>query len=42
MSVPGGPKDDLRNDRRCGFNVVHAREVDRVGVQGVVKRIRER
>ncbi|EGY17449.1 proclavaminate amidinohydrolase [Verticillium dahliae VdLs.17] len=35
-------KGDLRNDARCGFAVVTARDIDALGVQGVVSRIRER
>jgi agmatinase len=30
---------DLRNDARCGFSYVRAREIDSIGVRGVVKRI---
>ncbi|KAM0635180.1 hypothetical protein ACHAPW_001963 [Verticillium nonalfalfae] len=35
-------KGDLRNDARCGFAMVTARDIDALGVQGVVSRIRER
>lgn len=30
---------DLDNDARCGFSIVRAREIDRIGVKGVVDRI---
>lgn len=33
---------DLNNDLRCGFKYVRAREIDVIGVKGVVKRIIER
>ena len=36
------PKEDLRNDLRCGFDIIKARDVDRIGVDGVVKRLKER
>ncbi|KAM0276845.1 hypothetical protein ACHAQH_006321 [Verticillium albo-atrum] len=35
-------KGDLRNDVRCGFEMVTARDIDRLGAQGVVSKIRER
>lgn len=35
-------KSDLRNDLRCGFEIVKARDIDRIGVDGVIQRIRER
>ena len=36
------PKGDLRNDLRCGFEIVHAREIDYIGVKGVIQRIMAR
>jgi agmatinase len=30
---------DLKNDARCGFSYIRAREIDVVGVQGIVDRI---
>lgn len=30
---------DLNNDLRCGFNIVRARELDKIGVDNVVKKI---
>ncbi|KAL9108838.1 MAG: hypothetical protein Q9227_006495 [Pyrenula ochraceoflavens] len=35
-------KGDLKNDRRCGFEIVTARDIDRIGVQGVIERLKER
>jgi agmatinase len=35
-------KGDLRNDRRCGFDIVKARDIDRIGVDGVIERLKER
>lgn len=36
------PKADLRNDLRCGFEIVTARDLDRLGVPGVLKKLRDR
>ncbi|KAL5336590.1 agmatinase 1 [Aspergillus crustosus] len=36
------PKADLRNDLRCGFSLITARDLDRLGIDGVVERIRSR
>jgi len=36
------PKDDLRNDLRCGFEIVTARDLDRLGVAGVLEKLRDR
>uniref|UniRef100_A0A060T2A6 ARAD1C29810p n=1 Tax=Blastobotrys adeninivorans TaxID=409370 RepID=A0A060T2A6_BLAAD len=33
---------DLENDHRCGFDIVLAREIDSIGVQGIVNKIRDR
>jgi agmatinase len=35
-------KGDLRNDRRCGFDILRARDIDRVGVNGIINRLKER
>ena len=32
----------MRNDLRCGFEIVRARDIDRVGTQGVIEKLRER
>ncbi|KAL6710053.1 hypothetical protein ACN47E_009844 [Coniothyrium glycines] len=36
------PKGDLRNDKRCGFDIVRARDIDRVTVAGVIERLKSR
>ncbi|KAL5117880.1 hypothetical protein ACEQ8H_004198 [Pleosporales sp. CAS-2024a] len=36
------PKDDLRNDLRCGFEMIKAGDMDRFGVHGVIERLRKR
>ncbi|KAL4991917.1 arginase family-domain-containing protein [Aspergillus falconensis] len=36
------PKDDIRNDIRCGFSIIKARDLDRLGVAGVVAEIKAR
>ena len=36
------PKGDLRNDLRCGFEIVKARDIDRYGVSGVIERLKSR
>ena len=33
---------DLDNDARCGFNYIRARQMDTLGVEGIVKQIVER
>lgn len=35
------PTYDLHNDARCGFSYIRAREIDAIGVEGVVERIVE-
>lgn len=35
-------KGDLRNDMRCGFEIVTARDIDRIGVGGVIRKLKER
>lgn len=35
-------KGDLRNDLRCGFTIITARDLDRIGVSGMISRIKER
>ncbi|KAH7395277.1 arginase family protein [Phaeosphaeria sp. MPI-PUGE-AT-0046c] len=36
------PKKDVRNDLRCGFEMIKAREIDRLGIQGVIDRLKKR
>jgi agmatinase len=36
------PKKDVRNDLRCGFEMIKARDVDRLGVQEVIKILKSR
>lgn len=36
------PKGDVRNDRRCGFEIVKARDIDRTGVRGIIERLKNR
>jgi agmatinase len=36
------PKGDARNDIRCGFEMVRARDIDRLGVAGVIERLQKR
>ena len=33
---------DLDNDQRCGFNYIRAREIDSLGIDGIVERIVKR
>lgn len=35
-------KGDIRNDLRCGFDMIKAREIDRIGIAGVVDRLKRR
>ncbi|RFU26854.1 hypothetical protein B7463_g9481, partial [Scytalidium lignicola] len=36
------PKRDITNDRRCGFEIVTARDIDRLGMKGVIDKLKER
>ncbi|KAL7906128.1 arginase family domain-containing protein [Trichoderma velutinum] len=36
------PKADMRNDRRCGFDTITARDVDTKGVKSIIDQIRQR
>ncbi|RMZ41033.1 agmatinase 1 [Aspergillus flavus] len=36
------PKGDIRNDIRCGFEIIKARDLDRVGINGIVDQIKAR
>ncbi|KAK0642554.1 Guanidinobutyrase [Lasiodiplodia hormozganensis] len=36
------PKEDVRNDVRCGFDIVKATDIDRLGTQGIIDRLKER
>ncbi|KAF1846556.1 Arginase/deacetylase [Cucurbitaria berberidis CBS 394.84] len=36
------PKGDLRNDLRCGFEMIRARDIDRYGVSGVIDSLKKR
>ncbi|KAK4226984.1 Arginase/deacetylase [Podospora fimiseda] len=36
------PKKDIRNDIRCGFEIITAREIDRIGPSGIAQKIKER
>ena len=36
------PKGDIRNDLRCGFEMIKARDIDRLGVAGVIEKLKER
>ncbi|GAD98044.1 conserved hypothetical protein [Paecilomyces variotii No. 5] len=33
---------DLDNDARCGFDIIKARDIDEIGVKGIIKRIKDR
>lgn len=36
------PKADLRNDLRCGFEMIKARDIDLYRAQGVIERLKKR
>ncbi|KAF2017138.1 Arginase/deacetylase [Aaosphaeria arxii CBS 175.79] len=36
-----GPSD-YENDGYCGFSIVEAREIDKIGIDGIIKKIKER
>ena len=35
-------KGDIRNDLRCGFEIIKARDIDRIGVNGIIQKLMER
>ncbi|KAI5369503.1 Putative ureohydrolase [Septoria linicola] len=35
-------KYDLKNDKACGFNILRARDLDRLGTQGFIDRLKDR
>lgn len=35
-------KYDWKNDRRCGFEIVTARDIDRIGVAGIIEKLKAR
>lgn len=35
-------KHDLKNDRKCGFEMITARDIDRLSPQGVIEKIKRR
>lgn len=35
-------KGDVRNDIRCGFEMVKARDIDRIGVSGIIEKLKSR
>jgi len=32
----------MRNDVRCGFDTIKARDIDRIGIEGIINRLKER
>jgi len=36
------PKGDIKNDIRCGFEIIKAREIDLYGAQGVIDALKKR
>ncbi|KXT03949.1 hypothetical protein AC578_9320 [Pseudocercospora eumusae] len=36
------PKYDLANDKACGFHILRARDLDRIGTEGFIQRLKER
>ena len=35
-------KGDVKNDIRCGFEIVKARDIDRIGAAGVIEKLKAR
>lgn len=35
-------RGDLKNDARCGFSIITAREIDRITPWGIIRKIKER
>lgn len=42
IRAPAFNNSDWKNDARCGFTVVTAREIDHIGIGGIVERIKSR
>ncbi|KAK4182288.1 Arginase/ deacetylase [Podospora australis] len=36
------PEEDMKNDRRCGFSTIKARDLDKLGAAAIVQKIRDR
>lgn len=36
------PKYDLANDKACGFHILRARDLDRIGTEGFIQRLKDR
>ena len=36
------PLYDLDHDRNCSFRIIAARDIDRIGVEGVIEKIKKR
>ncbi|OJD10310.1 agmatinase [Blastomyces percursus] len=36
------PKKDIKNDIRCGFDIITARDIDHIGTSGIVEKIKKR
>ncbi|OJD16343.1 agmatinase [Emergomyces pasteurianus Ep9510] len=36
------PKKDIKNDIRCGFDIITARDIDHIGTTGIVEKIKQR
>lgn len=36
------PKGDLRNDLRCGFEIIKARDIDRYGISEIIDGLKKR
>lgn len=36
------PKNDIKNDIQCGFDIITARDIDRIGTSGIVEKIQNR
>ena len=35
-------KYDLRNDKACGFSIIKARDIDKVGAEGLIRKLKDR
>ena len=43
IRAPVANKDyDLRNDKACGFHILKARELDLIGTQGFIEKLKDR
>ena len=36
------PVEDIKEDRRCGFDIIKATQMETLGIKGIVERLKKR